>query len=292
MNKVIIFGSINLDLVTIVDKHPTSGETVSGSNFKTLAGGKGANQALAASYCNQVKSYMVGAVGKDTFSKPALANLANAKLNIAGVSHINDTTTGVALIAVDKAGENTIIVTPGANHAVCTKQLDAINITDNDVLLTQNELLIIQTFSAHNLAKQAGATVIHNAAPAHKITLKQLQNIDYLIVNETELEIVANGFEIEEDTPLKRATALAQITDTRLIVTLGKKGAIFVSKQDTLHEPSTTINVVDTTGAGDAFCGTFAANIAMNIPTHLALKKAVEEGGKACTHFGAQKTSH
>ena len=83
MNKVIIFGSINLDLVTIVDKHPTSGETVSGSNFKMLAGGKGANQSLAASYCNQVKSYMVGAVGKDTFSKPALANLANAKLNIA-----------------------------------------------------------------------------------------------------------------------------------------------------------------------------------------------------------------
>lgn len=289
MNKVVIFGSINLDLVTIVETHPTPGETVSGSNLKTLAGGKGANQALAASYCKDVKSYMVGAVGKDNFSKPALTNLTNSNLNNDHITHIDNTSTGIALIAVDQHGENTIIVTPGANHSVNNSQLNGLNITNGDVLLTQNELLTTQTFAAHKLAKKAGAIVIHNAAPAHTLTLEQLNNIHYLIINETELAIVASGFDIQEVTPHKTASELAKIIDSKIIVTLGEKGAFFTSKKETLHEPPCKIKVVDTTGAGDAFCGTFAANIALKLSINLSLKNAIKAGGKTCAHFGAQK---
>lgn len=292
MNKVVIFGSINLDLVTKIADHPKPGETIFGSNCQTLAGGKGANQALAASNCKYVNSFMIGAVGKDNFAGPALANLKASNLNIEHVKHIDNMATGVALIAVDKAGENSIIVTPGANHRVTTKQLDAVKFNSGDVLLTQNELLSSETFAAHQFAKHVGATVVHNAAPAHVLTTKQLSNIDYLIVNETELTIVANGFGINKTTPLKTTQELVQKTNTKLIVTLGPKGAIFVSNTHTLNAQPTKIEVVDTTGAGDAFCGTFAANLAMNLHIEKALENSVEAGGIACTHFGAQKSNN
>lgn len=289
MNRVIIFGSINLDLVTKVVKHPNPGETVSGSNFETLAGGKGANQALAASYCSEVKSYMIGAIGKDAFAKSALANLDNSGLNIDFVNKLENISTGVALIAVDQNGENTIIVTPGANHAVFAKQLEEVGIKNQDVLLTQNELHDCETFVAHKLAKQAGAIVIHNAAPARALTTEQLENIDYLITNESELTIVANGFGIKEADPLIAARSLAQLFNTNMIVTLGENGAALVSNESIQHQPATKIKIVDTTGAGDAFCGTFAANIAMDINPTKALENSIKAGGMACTHFGAQR---
>lgn len=289
MNRVIIFGSINLDLVTKVTKHPNPGETVSGSNCQTLAGGKGANQALAAASHSNIKAYMIGAVGQDNFAEPALSNLNNSKLNTEHVDKLENISTGVALIAVDQNGENTIIVTPGANHAATAIQLNEIRLKSGDVLLTQNELHEVETFAAHKLAKKLGTSVIHNAAPAHTFTTKQLKNIDYLIVNEPELAIVAKGFNISDTDPLKMAQTIAHNYDCKIIVTLGDKGAVLVSKKETLHESATKIKVVDTTGAGDAFCGTFAANIAMNINPIKALENSIKAGGNACTHFGAQR---
>lgn len=291
MIKVVIFGSINLDLVTKVSNHPKPGETVSGTNCQTLAGGKGANQALAASAQPNIEAFMIGAVGQDNFAKPALKNLENSKLKIEHVSHVENSTTGVALIAVDQKGENTIIVTPGANHSVTTTKLEVLGLTSGDVLLTQNELLETQTFAAHSLAKKSSSAVIHNAAPAHKLNTEQLQNIDYLIVNETEMMVVANGLNITKKDPIEAAQLLAQKIETRLIVTLGEQGAALVSSTQTIHKPATKIKVLDTTGAGDAFCGTFAANIANNLPPEMALENSIAAGGLACTHFGAQKPS-
>lgn len=291
MKRVVIFGSINLDLVTKVGKHPKPGETISGTNCQTLAGGKGANQALATSYHSNISTFMIGAVGKDSFAAFALSNLINSNLNTERIERLESISTGVALIAVDQNGENTIIVTPGANHSVTAKQLTALDIKSGDVILTQNELLETQTYSAHQLAKNSGATVIHNAAPAHKLSFEQMNNIDYLITNETELIIVTNGFNIDETDPIKSAQALAKKFETNIIVTLGGNGAILVSKTQTLSQPATKIKVVDTTGAGDAFCGTFAANIANNIELAEALKNSIHAGGQACTTFGAQKAT-
>lgn len=288
MSRVVVFGSINLDLVTQVQTHPKPGETVTGSNYEMFAGGKGANQAYAASKNEYTEVVMVGAVGGDVFSDEALRNLKIQNINLDHVSILENSRTGVALIAIDVVGENTIVVTPGANHLVSAAQLSALSLNSKDILLTQNELQPAELFLAHELAREAGSTIVHNAAPAHLLEESELKNIDYLIVNESEAKKTADGFGLDQANFEHLAKYIYEICNTKLIVTLGKKGALLFLDYNQITEPAASVDVMDTTGAGDAFCGVFAGYLSVGNDPEVALVKAVDAGSQACEKLGAQ----
>ena len=183
MSRVIVFGSINVDLVAEVARLPGPGETIKTDSYVALPGGKGANQALAAAR-NGAATDMVGAVGLDGQAPTALVQLRADGVGLAGVAEVEGAS-GLAMIAVDAGGENQIIVVSGANATAEARQLPSM--THGDWLVTQNEVDWTQTAEAHRMAREQGAGVIHNTAPAHGLSAAELAQIDVLVANEHEL---------------------------------------------------------------------------------------------------------
>lgn len=288
-NKVIVFGSINLDLVTQVAAHPKPGETIQGSDYQMLPGGKGANQALAAARAleDPSKALLLGCVGKDDFADIALRNLVSEGVDLSNVSR-TDTGTAIAMIAVANSGENSIIVCPGANAETKAEAVAITGLSKTDVLLTQQEIPAAEVWASHALAKSKEVIVIHNCAPAADIPPYALENIDILISNETEAAVVARHLEIAGETPQRMCKAIASRFGKTVILTLGENGAFFFADDGETHHPTKKVDVVDTTGAGDVFCGTFAAMLAQKHTVNIAIERAIEEASKACTRFGAQ----
>lgn len=284
--RVLVFGSINLDLVTQTRFHPKPGQTVKGSKFRRLPGGKGANQALAAAWSYRPEMVLlIGATGDDGFARDALVNLVSAGVNLENVACLQ-APTGLAFIVVNREGENTIVVTPGANGEVHAGQLAGLVPQAGDVLLTQNEVPADEIHKARSLAKSAGAITVHNAAPASRIPQEVFAAIDYLIVNESEALAVA-GRELDDD-PKEAARQIFRQHTSSVVLTLGAAGVFACLPQGELEIPAPAIEVVDTTGAGDAFCGTFASCLAQGLLPEDCLTKAVEAGSEACRYFGAQ----
>jgi ribokinase len=282
---VVVFGSINLDLVARVARIPAPGETLSGSTFATLPGGKGANQALAARRAG-AEVALYGAVGRDAFAAAALANLAAAGVQLDGVTPV-DIGTGVALIHVDDHGENAITVIPGANALARAAQVPDERLVAGNTLLLQLEVPMTEVEAVAMRAHRAGARVVLNAAPAARLPSALLRSLDVLVVNEHEASSYARALGAPDDPMAFLAYAQEQF-GVAVVLTLGARGAVTIMDGEQVQSESPQVDVIDTTGAGDALAGTLAAALDRGASLPRALAQGVDAGAVACTHHGAQ----
>jgi ribokinase len=267
---VVVFGSINLDLVARVGSIPRPGETLLGTSFATAPGGKGANQALAARLAG-AQVCLAGAVGRDAFADAALDNLARSGVDLTAVARLEEPT-GVALINVDAGGENAITVVPGANAGARASQVTDDRLAPGNTLLMQLEVPIAEVSSLASRARKRGARVVLNGAPAAALPDALLAHVDFLVVNEHE-----------------HAVCLGTRPGKGIVLTLGARGAQLDWQGQRYLASPPAIDVVDTTGAGDALCGAFAAALDRGSTPPDALGEGVRAGTLACTHAGAQR---
>jgi len=280
---VVVFGSINLDLVAQVARIPAPGETLAGHSFATAPGGKGANQALAASRAGAAVS-MFGAVGSDAFGASALVNLKASGVDLSGVIAV-DTPTGIALIHVDARGENAITIIAGANGDARAAQVPDEVLGPATTLLMQLEVPVAEIVL---LARRArGARVILNAAPAMALPDELLRLVDVLIVNESEAAVVGKALGVPT-TPEVFAEAASAHCECAVVVTLGSRGALAAHGGERILIAAPATDAVDTTGAGDALVGAFAAALDRGASLRQALADGVAAGSLACTRHGAQ----
>jgi ribokinase len=285
---ITVFGSINMDLIATTERLPKPGETVAGNGFSTAAGGKGANQALAARRAG-CGVRMAGAVGKDSFAVPALALLKDAGTELETVKTV-DEPTGTALILVGGDGENMIAVVPGANGTVTADDAErAVGaMSDGDILMLQLEVPVAAVERALAAARAKGVRSVLNLAPLIDDAARLGRLADIVIANETEFERLAGQENMSAD---EREAALKRLngeTGQTLIVTLGADGVIAIRDGHLLRAKGLKIEPVDTVGAGDTFCGYFAASLDEGLEFEAALRRAAVAGSLACLKQGAQ----
>ncbi len=287
--KIAVVGSLNMDLVARAPHMPQAGETILGGDLHTLPGGKGANQAVAAARLGCQVS-MIGRVGKDAFAQPLLDNLAQAGVDHTFVTQDATAATGVALIIVDDAGQNMIVVTSGANMRLSPADVEDAEqvIADANLLLLQLESPLESVIRAAELARQHHVTVILNPAPAQALPASLLSLVDILVPNESETSLLS-GLPVENETQAQRAAqALRQMGVQTVILTLGERGALLVNEQITERVPAYPVTPIDTTAAGDAFIGGIATALAQGHPMQNAIRWGNAAGGLATTKLGAQ----
>jgi ribokinase len=289
MPRLYVVGSANMDLVVRAPSLPGAGETVIGSDLAQIPGGKGANQAVAAARLGAAVSF-VGAVGDDAFGATLRQALAADGVDVANLTSLPGRPSGVALIVVDDTGENAIAVGTGANAAVTPQHVDVAmtSIGPDDVLLVQLEIPLDTVAHACRVAGARGARAIVNAAPAHPRTGDLLAAVSALIVNELEAAALVGA---DNPDPASVARALGELGPEIAIVTLGGEGLV-ISEHGTppLHLPAQQVEVVDTTAAGDAFCGAFAAALLTRQPAPEAARFASVAAALATTRLGAQSS--
>lgn len=283
---IVVFGSVNLDFVTVVSRLPASGETVLGPAFVTHPGGKGGNQALAAARAG-ARTTIVGAVGRDDFADLALELLRGAEVDLSGIARVA-ASTGAAFITVDSGGANQIVVAAGANLVARADQLRGISWAKRDILLMQGETPAPENLAAARQAKAAGARVILNLAPASVPDAELLQRVDILIVNEHEALVLAEGLGWSERTPDAICERLDRERGVAAVATLGSAGVVGWWDGVRRAFPAFPVDVVDTTAAGDAFVGAFAAALDRGFGFTQALQWGLAAGSLACTAAGAQ----
>lgn len=276
---VLVVGSVNADLTVRAERIPAPGETVLGGDATVSPGGKGANQAVAAALAG-ARVALCGAVGRDAFREAALRGLTRAGVNL-GHLHTVDAPTGLALITVSPEGENAITVASGANAHVGPEHLPE-SWEGFTHLLLQGELPAEVTREAARRAHAAGLTVVLNAAPAREPDPDLLAHTGHLIVNEHELAVLAGGAGEEA------ARSLLERGPEAVTVTLGGEGSLTVTPDETRRLPAYPIPPVDTTGAGDTFCGVLVAWLSSGQPLPDALQAATVAAALACTRPGAQ----
>ena len=287
--KVTVIGSLNIDLVTNA-KIPLPGETVIGGDLHTVPGGKGANQAVAAARLG-ADVIMVGRVGNDVFAQQLLDNLTKFHVNHDHVIQDPGAASGVALIVVDSAGENSIVVAPGANSLLTPADVEAAEgaIESADLILLQLEIPLETVHSAAQLAHKHGTKVILNPAPAQPLPEELLARVDVLIPNEIETALLS-GMPANNQAEIGAAAAkLRQMGVGIVILTLGDRGALLANEAGTLHfPPFVPPSVVDTTAAGDAFVGGLATALAEGKSVAEAVPWGNASGSLAVTRLGAQ----
>lgn len=287
--KIAVVGSLNMDLVARAPHMPQAGETILGGDLHTLPGGKGANQAVAAARLGCQVS-MIGRVGQDAFAQPLLDNLAQAGVDHSFVTQDVTAATGVALIIVDDAGQNMIVVTSGANMRLSPSDVEAAEqvIADAKVLLLQLESPLETVIRAAELARQHNVTVILNPAPAQPLPASLLSLVDILVPNESETSLLT-GLPVENDTQAQNAAqALRKMGVQTVILTLGERGALLINEQSTERVPAYPVTPIDTTAAGDAFIGGIATALAQGHPMQDAIRWGNAAGALATTKLGAQ----
>lgn len=284
-----VFGSINLDVSVRSTRLPQPGETLLGSNALLSPGGKGANQAHAARRFG-VPTRMFGKVGQDAFATAALALLRQAGADLSGVEVSAADPTGLAVITVSEAGENTIVVAPGANHAVRAAQVPDAVLRDSRVLLLQLEVPWAESLALAWRARQAGCKVVLNASPLPpQEMLKPLDAIGLLIVNGLELEQLCAQRGLAGVGPLQGARRLADALHLDVLVTLGAGGSMLMQTDGQhLHAPALPVQAVDTTGAGDTYAGVLCAALATGETPQRAMALASAAAALACQRPGAQ----
>lgn len=286
MPNILVVGSLNADLVVRTPRFPQPGETISGEDLQVIPGGKGANQAVAAARLGANVS-ILGRVGKDNFGDLLLDNLETNNVNAKHVQR-DDLSTGTAIIVVDDNGQNSIVLSAGANGKVSSSDVEHASFSDFSLLLLQLEIPTPTVLSATKLAKENGVRVILNPAPAKELPDELISLIDIIIPNETELSILT-GIEVKDiPSAEKAAKRLLDRGAQNVIVTLGSNGVVTVTQKSTLHIPSFKVNVVDTTAAGDAFIGGFAIALLQNKSLNDAVRYGCVTGALATTKFGAQ----
>jgi ribokinase len=288
--RVIVVGSVNVDLVATVDHLPVAGETVTGGSFAQHHGGKGGNQAVAAARLG-APTWLVGAVGADAFGTEAHAALEAEGVDVTELQTLPGQATGVALILVDAEGENSIAVAGGANIALEPAHVgaafDRLRPGPDDVVLVGHEIPTITATAALRLGRGAGATTVLNPAPARGVTTEMLALTDVVTPNQGE---AAELLAIEGETDGLGAERLARLAGGgHVIVTLGGRGVLLVGRGGATPIPAPAVTVVDTVGAGDTLNGALAAGLAAGLPVEEAVRRAVTAAALAVTHAGARE---
>lgn len=284
---IIVFGSLNIDLVMPVNHFPKPGETVlCSTDYLSRPGGKGANQAAAAAKAGG-KVALVGKVGDDSFGRRSLNNLKQLGVWTSGIG-TSERPTGCATIAVDMTGANIVMTAPGANLDATSDQMPDEVFSDKNIILTQLEVFPEETFSVLERAYAKKATTILNASPAGQIPSDVFHHVDYVIVNEVEAQQLAHGLGISGSDPKDLARKIAAKSGHAVIITMEAKGSIAVKGNETWHVEALPVEVVDTTGAGDAYCGIFAAFLQKGMGWIDALHRAGVGASLSCLGLGAQ----
>jgi ribokinase len=289
MADVFVLGSINQDFVLKVERRPEPGETVTNAELSTHNGGKGANQAAAAALLGASVTFL-GRVGDDEFGEPLVQALTDKGIDIGLVKRAAGVQTGAAFITVTPDGENAITVAPGANRSLTPGDADAASgkIGDSRVLVAQMELPVETVLRAVKLADEKGARALVNLAPPFEVPRELLERLDPLVVNEHEAAFLLGSKVEAVDGALSAAPELLALGPRSAVITIGENGAVFADGESTGHLPAPEVDVVDTTGAGDAFVGALAVKLAHNASLEKAVAYAVRAGAAAVTKEGAQ----
>ncbi|HEX6143721.1 MAG TPA: ribokinase [Geminicoccaceae bacterium] len=283
---LLVFGSLNVDLLFAVEALPRAGETVLCPGYELAPGGKGANQAAAAAKAG-AEVRMAGRTGDDEFGRLVRAALAGAGVDC-GLVGLDPRRTGTAVIGVDPLGENQIIVASGANLGATAEQVPDAELRAAGTLLCQNEVPGEATFALVRRARSLGVRTILNLAPASAVPDPVLDAVDVLVVNEVEAAAAAGIGQVGD--PADLARDLAKKHDLACIVTLGASGALAIGPDGGHRVTSLEVDAVDTTGAGDAFVGVLAAALDEGLPLERALCRASVAAGLTCLRIGAQSS--
>lgn len=282
--KITVVGSINKDVIMKTERHPKPGETLTALETGSAFGGKGANQAVAAARLGSEVS-MIGAVGQDATGEEQLAHFRKEGINVEGIER-SEVTSGVAYITVDTAGENSIILYPGANGEVAPQWVEQNRsaVEKADILMLQMEIPLESSLAAAHIAAEAGVKIVFNPAPVHPVPDELYPLVDLLTPNESELALLAGEKDVE-----KAARLLLDRGVKAVLVTLGGKGSRYISKEQDFTMPTyVEVPVVDTTAAGDSFNAGVAVSIAGGKSPEEAAAFASAVGSLAVSRAGAQ----
>jgi len=291
MSEIVVIGSLNMDLVVQTPRVPAAGETLLGTGFQLVPGGKGANQAVAASRAG-ASVRMIGCTGKDVFSEAIRSSLAAAGVDTGSLVEVQDQPTGVAAILVDASGENRIIIIPGANgNLPLQKAVEAVTVMKKgDLILLQHEIPLTVVHAVIRTAAATDVQVCLNPAPVFPIPVDLLALVDILVLNETEAETLSGICVNGRDTAREAASRLLASGVGTVIITLGSTGAFLKSGAEEIFQPAYEVTAVDTTAAGDTFTGYFTAARLQGHNNESSLSFAVAAAALAVTTLGAQSS--
>jgi ribokinase len=280
--RIAVVGSANIDLTTFADQFPKPGETIFGKNFDLGFGGKGANQAVAARLCG-AEVFMVARVGSDLFGPATIENF---------LKQVEGLSSGVAPIFVEPNGQNRILVVKGANDALKPADVDAAaeTLKSADCIVLQFEIPVETVYYTIGFARKNGIRCILNPAPAQPVDLVALKDLDYFVPNESEAETITSCPVKNVDDAKRCAGQLVANGIQRVIITLGANGSLLASRDGSAHVPPFPVRSIDSTGAGDAFIGSFAVFLAEGVPEWESVRRANLYAALSTTGVGTQKS--
>jgi ribokinase len=290
-SRIAVVGSANIDLTTFTDRFPKPGETIFGQRFDLGFGGKGANQAVAARLCG-AEVFMVARVGSDLFGPATIENFRKQGIDPTHVKQVEGMSSGVAPIFVESNGQNRILVVKGANDALRPADVDAASdmLKSADCIVLQFEIPLETVYYTVAFARKNGICCIVNPAPAQAVELAALKDLDYFVPNESEAETIGGTAVRNAGDAKKCAEKFLHAGIRRVIITLGANGSLLAGREGSEHVPAFAVNSIDSTGAGDAFIGSFAVFLGEGVPEREAVRRANLYAGLSTTGVGTQKS--
>jgi ribokinase len=289
--RIAVIGSANIDLTTFSDRFPNAGETIFGQKFDLGFGGKGANQAVASRLCG-ADVFMVARVGSDLFGPATIENFNKLGIDAAHVKQIEGASSGVAPIFVEPNGQNRIFVVKGANDLLKPADVEAAAelLKTVDCMVMQFEIPLETVYYSVQFARKNKIRCIVNPAPAQPVDLKALDGLDYFVPNESEAETIT-GMPVKNVEDAKKcAEKFLTSGIKRIIITLGSNGSLLAGREGMEHIPAFTVKSLDSTGAGDAFIGSFAVFLGEGLSEREAVRRANLYAGLSTTGVGTQKS--
>jgi len=289
-NPIFVIGSINTDMVAMTEVLPSPGETVMSREFMMTAGGKGANQAVAAARMGGDVT-MIGRLGNDVFAEQSIKRLKSENINCEFITKDTEKSSGVALISVDQNGENHIVVAPGANETLTKERLGSVlsQIPDNAIVMMQLEIPLESVVSVIEFCKKSDKKIILDPAPAKNLTPDFTKSLYMITPNETEATAMT-GVKIKDLRDVKKAAIkLLGSGSQYVLITMGANGVYLASQNDEFeYIPSPKVTTIDSTAAGDCFNGTLAVSLSQGLSVFEAAKKACRAASISVTRKGAQ----
>ena len=289
--RIAVVGSANIDLVTFADRFPKAGETIFGQTFDLGFGGKGANQAVASRLCG-ADVFMIARVGSDLFGPATIQNFKKLGIDATHVKQIEGVSSGVAPIFVEPNGQNRILVVKGANDLLKPADVDAAAdlLKTADCMVMQFEIPLETVYYSISFARKNGIRCIVNPAPAQPIEMNALSGLDYFVPNESEAETISGMPVRNIDDAKKCAEKLLSGGVNRVLLTLGANGSLLASREGMERIPAFRMKSIDSTGAGDAFIGSFAVFLGEGHTEREAVRRANLYAGLSTTSVGTQKS--